>query len=318
MQILVKSDGFPTYHLAAVVDDHLMGITHILRGEEWLSSMPKHRLIYDRFGWSVPAHYHLPLLRNADGSKVSKRRNPTGLNYYRRMGYLPEALCNYLALMGWSMPDEREIFSTEEMTAAFDIDRLTTGGPVFDLAKLDWLNGQYIRSLAPQEFMDRIAGWAVNRDNLAAARAHRAAAYRTPGRPIAPGRLPAGRPYAPLDACGFRGTPPRRRRLPDVYSTTSAGDSKRQDRVGPRLPADRDSLPCRCHGHSDARLPGTALRGNGRSHGGIAVVRLHGLSRSGHGAVAAGKCPRGPGKRRARRQAKRLERAYAGLDIDAT
>ena len=168
MQILVKSDGFPTYHLAAVVDDHLMGITHILRGEEWLPSMPKHRLIYDRFGWTAPAHYHLPLLRNADGSKVSKRRNPTGLNYYRRIGYLPEALRNYLALMGWSMPDEREIFSTEEMTAAFDIDRLTTGGPVFDFAKLDWLNGQYIRSLATSEFMDRVADWAINRENLAA------------------------------------------------------------------------------------------------------------------------------------------------------
>ena len=108
MQVLVKSDGFPTYHLAAVVDDHLMGITHILRGEEWLSSMPKHQLIYDYLGWSPPAHYHLPLLRNPDGSKVSKRRNPTGLNYYRRSGYLPEALRNYLALMGWSMPDERE------------------------------------------------------------------------------------------------------------------------------------------------------------------------------------------------------------------
>ena len=168
LQILLKSDGFPTYHLAAVVDDHLMGITHILRGEEWLSSMPKHRLIYERFGWSAPDHYHLPLLRNADGSKVSKRRNPTGLDYYRRTGYLPEALRNYLALMGWSMPDEREIFSTKEMTAAFDIDRLTTGGPVFDLAKLDWLNGQYIRSLAPDEFMDRVADWAINRENLAA------------------------------------------------------------------------------------------------------------------------------------------------------
>ncbi len=167
MQILLKSDGFPTYHLAAVVDDHLMGITHILRGEEWLSSMPKHRLLYDRLGWSMPAHYHLPLLRNADGSKVSKRRNPTGLDYYRRVGYLPEALRNYLASMGWSMPDEREIFTTEEMARAFDIDRLTTGGPVFDLAKLDWLNGRYIRALGHREFMDRVADWAVNRENLA-------------------------------------------------------------------------------------------------------------------------------------------------------
>lgn len=167
MQVLVKSDGFPTYHLAAVVDDHEMGITHILRGEEWLNSMPKHRLIYDRLGWTLPSHYHLPLLRNADGSKVSKRRNPTGLNYYRRVGYLPEALRNYLGLMGWSMPDERQIFTTEEMTDAFDIDRLSTGGPVFDLAKLNWLNGQYIRTLDPDAFMDRVGDWALNRDNLA-------------------------------------------------------------------------------------------------------------------------------------------------------
>ncbi|MDE0422422.1 MAG: glutamate--tRNA ligase [Gammaproteobacteria bacterium] len=166
MQVLVKSDGFPTYHLAAVVDDHLMGITHILRGEEWLNSMPKHQLIYDRLGWSPPAHYHLPLLRNPDGSKVSKRRNPTGLDYYRRSGYLPEALCNYLALMGWSMPDEGEIFSVEEMTAAFDLDRLSTGGPVFDLTKLAWMNGQYIRAMDPGQFMDRVADWAVNRENL--------------------------------------------------------------------------------------------------------------------------------------------------------
>ena len=167
MQVLVKSDGFPTYHLAAVVDDHLMGITHILRGEEWLSSMPKHQLIYDYLGWSPPVHYHLPLLRNPDGSKVSKRRNPTGLNYYRRSGYLPEALRNYLALMGWSMPDEREIFSIDEMTASFDLDRLSTGGPVFELTKLAWMNGQYIRAMDSRQFMDRVADWAINRENLA-------------------------------------------------------------------------------------------------------------------------------------------------------
>ena len=168
MQVLVKSDGFPTYHLAAVVDDHLMGITHILRGEEWLNSMPKHQLLYDRLGWSPPAHYHLPLLRNPDGSKVSKRRNPTGLDYYRRSGFLPEALCNYLALLGWSMPDERELFSIEEMPALFDLDRLSTGGPVFDLTKLAWMNSQYIRAMDAGEFMDRVADWAVNRENLAA------------------------------------------------------------------------------------------------------------------------------------------------------
>ena len=166
-QVLMKSDGFPTYHLAVVVDDHLMRISHVLRGEEWISSMPKHQLLYAGFGWPMPVHYHLPLLRNPDSSKLSKRRNPTGLDYYRRLGYLPEALLNYLALMGYSMPDEREIFSVAEMTEHFAIDRISTGGPVFDPAKLDWLNGQYIRALSTDEFMDRVAAWALNRDALA-------------------------------------------------------------------------------------------------------------------------------------------------------
>lgn len=166
-QVLMKSDGFPTYHLAVIIDDHLMRISHVLRGEEWISSFPKHQLLYDAFGWPMPAHYHLPLLRNPDTSKLSKRKNPTGLNYYRRAGYLPEALLNYLGLMGYSMPDERELFTIDEMTAAFDIDRVSTSGPVFDLAKLGWMNGQYIRALNPDAFMDRVADWALNRDNLA-------------------------------------------------------------------------------------------------------------------------------------------------------
>ena len=166
-QVLIKSDGFPTYHLAVVVDDHLMRISHVLRGEEWISSFPKHQLLYDAFDWPMPDHYHLPLLRNPDRSKLSKRKNPTGLNYYRRTGYLPEALLNYLGLMGYSMPDERELFTVDEMTAAFDLDRVSMGGPVFDLAKLDWMNGQYIRALNPDQFMDRVAAWALNRDNLA-------------------------------------------------------------------------------------------------------------------------------------------------------
>ena len=167
MQVLLKSDGFPTYHLAVVVDDHLMRISHVLRGEEWISSMPKHQLLYEAFGWQPPLHYHLPLLRNPDSSKLSKRKNPTGVDYYRRCGYLSEALLNYLALMGWSMPDERELFGIDEMTAQFDIKRVSVRGPVFDLAKLDWLNGQYIRALGSDEFMDRVAAWALNRDNLA-------------------------------------------------------------------------------------------------------------------------------------------------------
>ncbi len=144
-QVLLKSDGFPTYHLAVVVDDHLMKISHVIRGEEWISSTPKHVMLYDMFGWDRPEFCHLPLLRNGDKSKISKRKNPTSINYYRRKGILPKALRNFLALMGWNFGDNRELFSTEEMTEGFTWDRMTLGGPVFDLKKLSWLNGQYLK-----------------------------------------------------------------------------------------------------------------------------------------------------------------------------
>lgn len=160
MQVLVKSDGYPTYHLCATVDDHLMGITHILRGEEWISSCPKHVLIYDYFGWQFQELFHLPLLRNKDQSKMSKRKNPTGINYYRDCGYLPEALLNYLATMGWSMPDEREQFSYAEFSKHLDLERISPRGPVFDSVKLDWLNGVYIRELSNGEFQTRFTSWA--------------------------------------------------------------------------------------------------------------------------------------------------------------
>jgi glutamyl-tRNA synthetase len=168
MQVLLKADGFPTYHLAVVVDDHLMEITHVLRGEEWINSVPKHQLLYHYFGWEMPAHAHLPLLRNPDHSKLSKRKNPTSINYYRDIGILPEALLNYLGMMGWSMPDEREIFSAAEMAANFELERISLGGPVFDLDKLSWLNGQYLRALPADSFAERIAGWMLNRERLAA------------------------------------------------------------------------------------------------------------------------------------------------------
>jgi glutamyl-tRNA synthetase len=166
MQVLVKHDGFPTYHLAVVVDDHLMGITHILRGEEWINSVPKHVLLYQYFGWEAPVLCHLPLLRNPDKSKLSKRKHPTSVNYYRNIGILPEALVNYLGMMGWSMPDEREIFSIGEMADDFELERIHLGGPVFDLEKLSWLNGQYLRGLDDEAFMDRIQEWALNRERL--------------------------------------------------------------------------------------------------------------------------------------------------------
>lgn len=155
-QVLLKSDGYPTYHLANVVDDHLMRISHVIRAEEWLSSTPKHLLLYQAFGWEAPVFMHMPLLRNADRSKISKRKNPVSLEYYERQGYLPEAMLNFLALMGWSMPDDQEIFSLAEMCQAFSFDRVNLGGPVFDLQKLEWLNGLYIRQLAPEELVRRL------------------------------------------------------------------------------------------------------------------------------------------------------------------
>jgi glutamyl-tRNA synthetase len=154
--VLLKSDGFPTYHLANVVDDHLMGVTHVCRAEEWITSTPKHVLLYGAFGWEMPEFIHMPLLRNADRSKISKRKNPTSLDWYRAQGYLPEALLNFLALMGFSMPDEREIFSVAEMIEAFSWDRVKTSGPVFDLTKLDWLDGEYIRKLSVDALADRL------------------------------------------------------------------------------------------------------------------------------------------------------------------
>lgn len=167
MQVLMKSDGLPTYHLANVVDDHLMEITHVIRGEEWINSAPKHLLLYQYFGWQAPVLCHMPLLRNADKSKLSKRKNPTSIGYYQRMGYLPEAVINYLGMMGWSMPDGNEKFSVAEMVAKFDINRVSLGGPVFDTQKLDWLNGRYLReTLSDDEFIQRFVTWAFQPEKI--------------------------------------------------------------------------------------------------------------------------------------------------------
>jgi glutamyl-tRNA synthetase len=166
-QVLLKSDGMPTYHLANVVDDHLMEITHVLRGEEWINSAPKHKLLYEYFGWEMPRLCHLPLLRNPDKSKLSKRKNPTSILYYQRMGFLPEALLNYLGRMGWSMPDDSEKFSLAQMQAEFDLQRVSLGGPIFDIEKLSWLNGLWIREdLNEAQLAQRLVDWAYNEDSL--------------------------------------------------------------------------------------------------------------------------------------------------------
>jgi glutamyl-tRNA synthetase len=146
-QVLLKSDGFPTYHLACVVDDHLMEVTHVLRGEEWLSSTPKHVLLYQAFGWEPPKFAHLPLLRNADKSKVSKRKNPVSLSYFRECGYLPDVMVNFLGTMAFTFEDGREIFTLQDFVQHFTLERISLGGPVFDLKKLQWLNGKYLREM---------------------------------------------------------------------------------------------------------------------------------------------------------------------------
>lgn len=162
-QVLLKSDGFPTYHLANVVDDHEMEISHVIRGDEWLSSTPKHIILYEAFGWKPPTFVHMPLLLNPDGKKLSKRKNPTSAYYYRDSGFLPEAFRNFLTLMGYSMPGDREIYTLEEITKDFDLKRVGISGAVFDIKKLEWINQQYlIHSISVEELWPRIRAWGFN------------------------------------------------------------------------------------------------------------------------------------------------------------
>jgi glutamyl-tRNA synthetase len=150
-QVLIKSDGFPTYHLAVVVDDHLMGITHIIRGEEWLSSVPKHILLYQYFHWDVPVLVHLPLLLNPDKSKLSKRQGDVAVEDYRTKGYLREALVNFIAFLGWNPGDEREIFFMEQLIQEFSLERVGKSGAVFNIEKLNWLNQQHLKLKTNEE-----------------------------------------------------------------------------------------------------------------------------------------------------------------------
>jgi glutamyl-tRNA synthetase len=169
-QVLMKSDGFPTYHLANVVDDHLMQISDVIRAEEWISSTPKHVLLYRAFGWQLPRFWHMPLLRNLDKSKISKRKNPVSLIYYRQAGFLPEAVINFLGLMGGGMPEGTgpvaEKFSLEEMVDRFKVENIRLGGPVFDLTKLRWLNGEYLRALSPENFYAALRTTVLSDDYL--------------------------------------------------------------------------------------------------------------------------------------------------------
>lgn len=162
-QVLLKSDGFPTYHLANVVDDRLMEITHVIRGDEWMSSTPKHICLYEAFGWKPPVFMHMPLLLGKDGKKLSKRKNPTSIFYFRDSGYLPEALMNFLTLMGYSMPDDREVYPLEEIIREFDPKRIGISGAFFDTQKLNWLNQKkIIESIPEDQLWDRLKQWSFN------------------------------------------------------------------------------------------------------------------------------------------------------------
>lgn len=153
-QIIVKSDGFPTYHLANVIDDYYMQISHVIRGEEWLPSTPKHKLLYEYFGWESPQFAHLPLLLNSDRSKLSKRQGDVAVEDYRKQGYLPEALINFLALLGWNPRGDREIFSLGELIEEFSLDNVGKSGSIFNLEKLKWMNGYYIRNMDINELFE--------------------------------------------------------------------------------------------------------------------------------------------------------------------
>lgn len=153
-QILLKSDGLPTYNFANVIDDHLMDITHVVRGSEYLSSTPKYNLLYQAFGWDIPVYIHLPLIIKPDGSKISKRKGDAGFEDLLKMGYLPEAIINYIALLGWSPDSNQEMFTLEELEKAFDITSISKSPAAFDIDKLKWFNAQYIRNMGPEEFHD--------------------------------------------------------------------------------------------------------------------------------------------------------------------
>ena len=167
MQVLLKADGMPTYHMANVVDDHMMKITHVARGEEWLASVPKHILIYQYLGLEPPVFMHLSLMRNHDKSKLSKRKNPTSISYYSALGYLPEALMNFLGLFFIQISEGEELLTMDQLAEKFDPENLSKAGAIFDIQKLDWLNGRWLREqLTEEDFMQRVLEWAMENNRI--------------------------------------------------------------------------------------------------------------------------------------------------------
>src|SRR3989344_3670430 len=168
--VLLKSDGFPTYHLAHVVDDHLMETNPVIRAEEWLSSTPKHILTFQAFGWQVPQYAHLPLILGTDRSKLSKRHGAKAVSEFRKDGYLPEAILNYMAFLGWTPPSGKELLNLGEMILEFKLEDVHVAPAVFDITKLEWMNGEYIRKMSGEELTQRLQEFLVdhpNRDKIA-------------------------------------------------------------------------------------------------------------------------------------------------------
>lgn len=163
--VILKSNGFPTYHLASVVDDYLMEITHVTRGEDWISSTPKHLMLYQAFGWEAPQFAHFPNILASDRSKLSKRHGAIGVMDFKKDGYLPEALVNFLALLGWTPPSGKEVLSLSEMISEFDLKDVNTAPAIFDAQKLDWINGEYIRAVSDEELLKRLQDFLVDHPN---------------------------------------------------------------------------------------------------------------------------------------------------------
>lgn len=172
-QVIIKSDGYPTYHLAATCDDHDMEISHVIRGEEWLSSLPKHLFIFQTMGWEAPQYAHLPLLLNPDRSKLSKRQGDVAVEDYLAKGYLPEALINFVALLGWNPTSDREIYEKEELATLFDIAKVNKSGAVFNVEKLDWLNAHYIKTMPMDRYLERLRQSGFLPEGIVAERAAR-------------------------------------------------------------------------------------------------------------------------------------------------
>jgi glutamyl-tRNA synthetase len=187
--VLLKSDGFPTYHLANVVDDHLMGISHVLRAQEWLSSTPLHVIMYRAFGWDHPEFCHLPMVMGQDGKKLSKRHGATSIDEFRRQGYLPEALLNYVALVGCSYQEGKDLYTLEELAEHFSLDKLNKAPGVFDYKKLEWYNGQYIRQKSDAELAELALPWAVEAGLFGPGAARDGGGGTEPG--ATPGALPS-------------------------------------------------------------------------------------------------------------------------------